>query len=154
MKINSPYMKDIFTPKETPKVGHNNTMVNRTIRFGTQGLRSLGPKIWNNLQSNMKSETSFLKFNEHIKTLLGQCMLKHLNRKCCQVFFIHTFMNTYSFLYIFIVTFNFNVFSSDLIRFRHDLYFFYFCITQILLSFPRINKTFIRSFIHSRDVGS
>ena len=40
-------MKDIFTPKETPKVGHNNTMVNRTIRFGTQGLRSLGPKIWN-----------------------------------------------------------------------------------------------------------
>ena len=57
-----------------------------TSRFGTQSLRSLGPKIWNNLPSNRKSDTSFLKFKEYIKTWLGkvqmQLMHKHVNRKC------------------------------------------------------------------------
>ena len=57
-------------PKENAKVRQNDIIVKRinTSRFGTQSLRSLGPKIWNNLPSNIKSETSFLKFKEYIKT--------------------------------------------------------------------------------------
>ena len=72
-EINPPYMKNIFTPKENAKVRQNDIIVKRinTSRFGTQSLRSLGPKIWNNLPSNIKSETSFLKFKEYIKTWLG-----------------------------------------------------------------------------------
>ena len=66
-------------PKENAKVRQNDIIVKRinTSRFGTQSLRSLGPKIWNNLPSNIKSETSFLKFKEYIKTWLGpKCRCK------------------------------------------------------------------------------
>ena len=78
-EINPPYMKNIFTPKENSKVKQNHIIVKRTntSRFGTQRLRSLGPKIWNKLQSNVKSETSFPKFKERIKTWIGpkcRCM--------------------------------------------------------------------------------
>ena len=78
-EINPPYMKNIFTPKENAKVRQNDIIVKRinTSRFGTQSLRSLGPKIWNNLPSNIKSETSFLKFKKYIKTWLGpKCSCK------------------------------------------------------------------------------
>ena len=70
-EINPRYMKNIVTPNEISKVW-NNIMVNRinTRRFGNQSLRSLGPKIWHNLPSNIKSETSFPKFKEYIKTSL------------------------------------------------------------------------------------
>ena len=69
-EINSPYMKFIFTPKESEKVRQNDIIVKRinTGTFGTQSLRFLGPKIWNNLPSNTKSETSFPKFEKYIKT--------------------------------------------------------------------------------------
>ena len=55
-EINPPYMKKIFIPKENTKVKQNDIIVKRinTSRFGTQSLRSLGPKIWNNLPSNIK----------------------------------------------------------------------------------------------------
>ena len=58
-EINPPYMKNIFRPKENAKVRQNDIIVKRTntSRFGAQSLRSLGPKIWNNLPSNIKSET-------------------------------------------------------------------------------------------------
>ena len=68
-EINPPYMKNIFTPKENAKVRQNDIKVKRinTSRFGTQSLTSLGPKIWNNLPSNIKSETYqhfiFISFN-------------------------------------------------------------------------------------------
>ena len=78
-EINPPYMKNIITPKEKAKVRKNDIIVKRinTSRFGTQSLRSLGPKIWNNLPSNIKSETSFLKFREYIKTWFGlKCQCK------------------------------------------------------------------------------
>ena len=73
-EINPPYMKNIFTPKENAKVRQNDIIVKRinTSRFGTQSLRSLDPKTWNKLPSNIKSETSFLKFKKYIKTWLGQ----------------------------------------------------------------------------------
>ena len=66
-------MKNIFTPKENTKVRQNYIIVKRinTSRFGTQSLRSLSPIIWDNRLSNIKSETSFLKFKEYIKTWLG-----------------------------------------------------------------------------------
>ena len=63
-------MKNIFATKENPKVRYNDIIVKRisTSRFGTQSLRSLGPKIWNNLPSNVKSESSFHKLREYMKT--------------------------------------------------------------------------------------
>ena len=69
-EINPPYTKNIFTPEESSKVRQNHIIVKRinTSRFRTQRLRFLGPKIWNNLPSNIKSETSFPKFKEYIKT--------------------------------------------------------------------------------------
>ena len=69
-EINPPYMKFIFTPKESENVRQNDIIVKRinTGTFGTQSLRFLGPKIWNNLPSNIKSETSFPKFEKYIKT--------------------------------------------------------------------------------------
>ena len=97
-EINPLYMKNIFTPKENSKVRHNDIIVKsmNTSRFGTQRLRSLGPKIWNNLPSNIKSETLFLKFKEYIKTWLGlklqgmmQGMHKHVNRNCSFVLYIY-----------------------------------------------------------------
>ena len=114
-------MKNIFTPKENEKVRQNDIIVKRINpnRFGTQSLRSLGPKIWKNLPSNIKSETSFLKFKEYIKTWLG--------RKCrCTVcinmwtenvllFFIYFFLSSfYIYLWLLLV---FKDFSSDLIHF-------------------------------------
>ena len=63
-------VKNIFTPKENSKVRQNDNTVNRinSSRFGTQSLKSVGLKIWNNLSSNIKSETWFPKFKEYIKT--------------------------------------------------------------------------------------
>ena len=66
----SSYMKNIFTPKGNSKVKQNDIIVNlvNTSRLGAQSLMSLGPKICNNLPSNIKSETLFPKFKEYIKT--------------------------------------------------------------------------------------
>ena len=71
-EINPPYMKNMLT-KKTSKVRQNDIIVKHinTSRFGTQSLSFLGPKIWNNLPLNIKSETSFPKFKEYIKTWLG-----------------------------------------------------------------------------------
>ena len=44
-KINPPYMKNIFTPKENAKVRRNDIIVKRI----NSNLKSLGPKIWDNL---------------------------------------------------------------------------------------------------------
>ena len=71
-EINPLYMKSIFTPKENSKVRQNDITVKgiNASRFGTQSLRSLGQKIRNNLPSHIKSEISFPKFKEYIKTWL------------------------------------------------------------------------------------
>ena len=55
-EINPLYMSNIFTPKEDSKVKQNEIIVKRinTSSFGTQSLRFLGQKIWNNLPSNIK----------------------------------------------------------------------------------------------------
>ena len=78
-EINPHYMKDIFRPKENAKVKQNEIIFKHiyTSKFGTQSLSSLSPKIWNKLPLNIKSETSFLKFKEYVKTWLGpKCRCK------------------------------------------------------------------------------
>ena len=78
-EINAPYMKNTFTSRETSKVKQNDIIVTRmnTSRFGTESLKSFSPKIRNSMPSNIKSETSFLKFKEYIKTCLGpKCRCK------------------------------------------------------------------------------
>ena len=60
-----------------------------TSRFGTQSVMPLHPKIWNNLPSSIKLETSFLKFKNALKLGIDrskvcinmQGMHKHVNKK-------------------------------------------------------------------------
>ena len=68
--LNPNYMKDIFTPKLHPKVRPNDILVkhHNTITYGTKSLKTLGPKIWSQLPEDIKSETSYTKFKEHIDT--------------------------------------------------------------------------------------
>ena len=56
--LNPNYMKDIFTPKLHPKVRPNDILVkyHNTITYGTKSLKTLGPKIWNQLPEDIKSE--------------------------------------------------------------------------------------------------
>ena len=68
-------MKDIFTPKLHPKVRPNDILVtntyHNTITYGTKSLKTLGPKIWNQLPDDVKTETSSTRFKEYIDTWLG-----------------------------------------------------------------------------------
>ena len=71
--LNPNYMKDIFTPKLYPKVRPNDILVkhHNTMTYGTKSLKTLGPKIWNQLPEDIKSETSYTKFKEYIDTWFG-----------------------------------------------------------------------------------
>ena len=71
--LNPNYMKDIFKPKLHPKVRRNDILVkhHNTITYGTKSLKALGPKIWNQLPEDIKSETSYNKLKEYLETWLG-----------------------------------------------------------------------------------
>ena len=71
--LNPNYVKDIFTPKLHPKVRPNDILVkhHNTMTYGTKSLKTLGPKIWNQLPEDIKSETSYTKFMEYINTWFG-----------------------------------------------------------------------------------
>ena len=74
--LNPSFMKDIFTPKISPKVRPNDIVVKRhnTTKYGTKSLTTLGPQIWNALPENIKSETCYSKFKKYINTWFGpQC---------------------------------------------------------------------------------
>ena len=60
-------MKVIFTPKLYPKVRPNDILAkhHNTITYGTKSLKTLDPKIWNQLPEDIKSETSYTKFKEY-----------------------------------------------------------------------------------------
>ena len=62
--LNPNYMKDIFTPKLHPKVRPNDILVKHrnSITYGAKSLKTFGPKIWNQLPGDIKSETSYTKF--------------------------------------------------------------------------------------------
>ena len=67
------YMKIIFTPKLHPKVRPNDISVkhHNAITYDARSLKTLSPKIWNQLPGDIKSETSFTKLKEYIDTWLG-----------------------------------------------------------------------------------
>ena len=71
--LNPNYVKDIFTPKLHPKVRPNDIPVkhHNTITCGIKSLKTLGPKTWNNLPENIKSETSYTKFKKYIDNWFG-----------------------------------------------------------------------------------
>ena len=58
--LNPNYIKDIFTPKLHPKVRPNDILVkhHNTITYHTKSLKTLVPKICNQLPEDIKSETS------------------------------------------------------------------------------------------------
>ena len=58
--LNLNYIKDIFTPKLHPKVRPNDILVkhHNTITYRTKSLKTLVPKICNQLPEDIKSETS------------------------------------------------------------------------------------------------
>ena len=66
--LNSSFMKNIFTSKENEKVRPNSIVVksHNSATYGDKSLMTLGPKIWNALPENIKSETSYKKFKEYI----------------------------------------------------------------------------------------
>ena len=58
--LNLNYIKDIFTPKLHPKLRPNDILVkhHNTITYHTKNLKTLVPKICNQLLEDIKSETS------------------------------------------------------------------------------------------------
>ena len=64
--LNPSFMKNIFTSKENARVRPNNSAT-----YGDKSLMTLGPKIWNALPENIKSETSYKKFKEYIDLWFG-----------------------------------------------------------------------------------
>ena len=143
-------MKYIINAKENAKVRQNDIIDKRknASRFGTQSLRSLGPKRWNNLPLNIKWETSFPKFKEYIKTWLGpKCRCKVcINMWIENVLLFSLYINSSSFyIYLWLLVL-FKNFSSDLIRFYARFIFFYFCTYADLL-FSEDKSIFIHSFI-------
>ena len=70
--LNPNYMKDKFTLKLYPKVRPNDILVksHNTVRYVAKSLNTLGPKIWNQLPGDIKSETCYTKFKEYVDTWL------------------------------------------------------------------------------------
>ena len=68
--INPSYMKNIFTSKRKAKIRPHDIIVrhHNTATYGDKSLTALGPKICNNLPTNIKSLTSITKFKEYIRT--------------------------------------------------------------------------------------
>ena len=71
--LNSNYMKDIFTPKLHLKVRPNDILIKHcnTITYDIKSLKAIGPKIWNQVPEDIKSETSYTKFKEYIDSWSG-----------------------------------------------------------------------------------
>ena len=78
--LNPTYMKDIFTLNTRRDHTENKLLVKaqRTKQYGTDTLRSLGPKIWNSLPHNFRNAESLNSFNILIKTWSGaSCACKN-----------------------------------------------------------------------------
>ena len=71
--LNPIFMKEIFKSKTNPRVRPNDIIVKprNTATFGDKSLMALGPKIWNSLPENIKSENSYGRFKEYINTWFG-----------------------------------------------------------------------------------
>ena len=64
------FMKNIFKSKSNATIRPFDIIVNarKTTKFGNNSLIGHGPKIWNQLPTETKSETFFLRFKEYLKT--------------------------------------------------------------------------------------
>ena len=71
--LNPSFMKEIFTLNTKRDVSRNKLVVKTqsTKRYGTDTLRSLGPKIWNCLPTDLKNSVSLNTFKILIKTWSG-----------------------------------------------------------------------------------
>ena len=71
--LNPPFMKEIFT-LNTRRDNVRNRLVVKTQnskRYGSNSLRSLGPKIWNKLPDTIRTSTHLYTFKQLIKTWSG-----------------------------------------------------------------------------------
>ena len=66
--MNPVYMKDIFQFRSNDRLARSQNIYNLC---GTNSLSSLGPKIWNNLPSHLKSAESLEDFKTVIKKWNG-----------------------------------------------------------------------------------
>ena len=71
--LNSPFLKEMYKTKVNPVVWPNDIIVKtqNTATYGDKSLTVLGPKIWNSLPQNAKSESSYRMFKECINIWLG-----------------------------------------------------------------------------------
>ena len=71
--LNAPFMKEIFTLNSNWDSSRMKLLVKtqNTKRYGTNTLRSMGPKIWNNLSTEQKNAKNLNIFKEFIKTWSG-----------------------------------------------------------------------------------
>ena len=78
--LNSTYMQDLFHLRSISARRSNNIAVIRTNTntYGTKGLRSLGPQIWNSLPEHAIAETSLAHFRSLINTWFGKECLCNL----------------------------------------------------------------------------
>ena len=71
--LNPSFMKEIFTMNTNS--GRNGTKLlvktQNTKRYGSNTLRALGPKIWNDLPNNIRAASNLTLFKELIKTWSG-----------------------------------------------------------------------------------
>ena len=67
------YIKEIFHKNANLTHRPFNIKVNQnnTTKFGNKSLRSLGPHIWNSLPKQIKEETDYNKFKNHIDRWFG-----------------------------------------------------------------------------------
>ena len=62
-------MKNIFTSKQNARVRPHNLFVrsHKTAMYGDKSFKTLGPKIWNVLTTEIKHETSLSRFKEYVQ---------------------------------------------------------------------------------------
>ena len=72
--LNAPYMKEVFELNtRRAETGHNRLVVQSqfSMKYGSYSLRSLGPKIWNKLPSEMKNCDNLLIFKKMLTNWSG-----------------------------------------------------------------------------------
>ena len=71
--LNPSSMKSIFPAKPNARVRPNDILVKtrKSANFRDKSLATLGPKIWNALPQNIKTENSYVKFKKYIVTWFG-----------------------------------------------------------------------------------
>ena len=117
--------------------------------YGDEILKVLSPNIWNQPALNIKSETSWIRFREYINTWFGPQRNLAFFRGINLLNFNHHYLY---FICLYIIdSFTqyqvfFCIYFSDLSSF---MFFFLFTFVNFDFRLPRINKDFIRLFIHS-----